>query len=372
MQLASVLKRVAREYIPEPFYKKLGAMKNRLFSDEATDTVVLDEASDAVALEHLLSISRRRPLDINIETTSYCALSCTFCPNKTHRRTKALMDMSSFVRICDEYYAMGGGAVGLSSMQSDVFADNLLMERIALLKKYKDRFWVHTTTNLVGAKKLSETEMITFLETLDFIEISFGGPDREDYRSMFGVDALDSVLKQLARILNVIRARNLKLRVEIAVRTHDREKFLKSELYKNLSEEKTISVSHIKDTFFSWGGLVVQDHLPTGARLAEPIRTTGVDCVVPWAELSINVDGSVVGCGCVDWNAQHVVGNVFTHSIAEVWNSKSAKAFRTAFSSGAVPALCRNCALYHPIDSGFGRKSLRNYEPTDGLYYVVR
>jgi hypothetical protein len=67
-----------------------------------------------------------------------------------------------------------------------------------------------------------------------------------------------------------------------------------------------------------------------------------------------------------------VVGNVFTHSIAEVWNSKSAKAFRTAFSSGAVPALCRNCALYHPIDSGFGRKSLRNYEPTDGLYYVVR
>jgi radical SAM protein with 4Fe4S-binding SPASM domain len=347
MQLASALKT---------------AIKNRLFPDKT---------ADAVALERILSISRQRPLDINIETTSYCALSCTFCPNKTHRRAKALMEMSSFIRICDEYYSLGGGAIGLSSMQSDVFADNLLMDRISHLKKYKDRFWVHTTTNLVGAKTLSDIELIEFLETLDFIEISLGGPERDDYRSMFGVDALDSVLKQLARISNVIKTRNLKLRVEIAVRTHDSEKFIKSDLYKNLSAEKTFSISHIKDTFFSWGGLVAQAHLPKGARLAESVNTTRVDCVVPWAELSINVDGSVVGCGCVDWNAQHVVGNVFTHSIVEVWNSKSAKAFRTAFSSGAIPSLCRNCALYHPIDSGFGRKALRTYEPTKGLYYTV-
>jgi radical SAM protein with 4Fe4S-binding SPASM domain len=356
------LKKIALEHVPGA-YNKLSAIKRRLFPDPI--------GHDDLALEQILSISRQRPLDINIETTSYCALSCTFCPNKTHRRTKDLMDLESFTRICDEYYELGGGAIGLSSMQSDLFADKLLMQRVAYLKKFEDRFWPHTTTNLVGAKKLSDIEMADFLETFDFIEISLGGPDREDYRKMFGVDALDSVMKQIARISSIKKSRSLKVRIEIAVRTHDRDKFLNSKLYDDLSKDTAIKVGHVKDSFFSWGGLVAQDHLPEGAKLLEPINAGHMDCVVPWASLSINVDGSVVGCGCVDWNAQHVVGNVFTHSIAQVWNSKKAKEFRTAFSRDAIPEICQKCSLYLPIDRGFGRKSLRNYKPIDGLYYTV-
>jgi radical SAM protein with 4Fe4S-binding SPASM domain len=263
----------------------------------------------------------------------------------------------------------GGGAIGLSSMQSDVFADNLLMQRLNYLKKYKDKFWLYTTTNLVGAKKLSDHEMAAFLEALSYIEVSLGGPDRDDYRKMFGVDALESVLEQLSRVSRIVKSRNLKTRVDVAIRTNDSEKFLNSKLYKDLSKDTIIKISAVKDKFFSWGGLVSQDHLPEGATLMEPNNDFQTDCAVPWASLSINVDGTVVGCGCVDWNARHVVGNVFSQSIAEVWNSKEAKEFRTSFSRNAIPDLCQKCAFYSSIDSEFGRRRLRNYKPIDGLYY---
>ena len=356
------LRRIAREYVPSPLYKKLVVIKNQLTGPR----------TDKIALQNILAIAHERPLDINIETTSYCALSCTFCPNKTNRRAKSTMDMDSFVKICDDYYRLGGGAVALSSMQSDLFADNMLMQRVRHLRKFKDRFWIYTTTNLVGAKKLSDTEMTEFLETFDFIEISFGGPEREDYRKMFGVDALDSVVKQIWRMSDIIKSGNLKVRANIVVRTHDADKFLKSPLYESLPKQGNIRFASAIDTFFSWGGLVTQEHLPQGARLVEPVNTARTDCTVPWASLSINVDGSVVGCGCVDWNAQHIIGNVLIDSIADVWKSEKAKAFRTAFSNGPLPDICRTCALYHPIDSpvnqGFGRKELRDYKPTDGLY----
>lgn len=330
------------------------------------------DGPDRLAIDDILSIAERRPLDINVETTSFCALSCAFCPNKTNRRKKALMDMEAFIRICDEYDELGGGAIGLSSMQSDVFADDLLMERLRSLEKYRDRFWVHTTTNLVGARKLSDREMAAFLEGFDYVEVSIGGPDKDAYREMFGVDALDSVVEQLSRMSRMLKSSKIETRVAVGVRTNDRKKFLESDLYENLSNDSALEFSSVMDEFFSWGGLVSQDQLPGGATLLEPLNDDQrTDCVVPWASLSINVDGSVVGCGCVDWNAQHVVGNVFSHSIAEVWNSEEARKFRTAFSANAIPDLCRKCSLYTPIDAGFGRKALRSYRPTDGLYYTV-
>jgi len=64
------------------------------------------------------------------EDSRYCDLSCSCCPNKDYRHPKELMDLSSFKTICVEYKRMGGGALGLSSSQSDVLSDSLLNDKV--------------------------------------------------------------------------------------------------------------------------------------------------------------------------------------------------------------------------------------------------
>lgn len=327
---------------------------------------------DKNALENILTITEKRPLDINVEVSSYCALSCSFCPNKDYRHPKEVMDLPRFKKICDEYHKMGGGAFGLSSMQSDVFSDSLLMDRVKLLGEYKKSFWVYTTTTLIGAKKLSNEDLLNFLKVFSFIEISFGGPDKESYQAMFGVNAFDIVCEQIERITSMIKLNRLSVQLKLAIRTSNKDEYLESTIYKKLRINKQIREINIRDSFFSWGGLVRQEHLPIGAKIDECNNDQKkVNCVVPSAQLSISANGDVVGCGCVDWNSEYVIGNVFSESIELVWRGERAKKFRNAFADNAIPEMCKKCSLYHPIDLGFGVKRLRKFKTTDGLYYVV-
>lgn len=322
------------------------------------------------ALAHMRGIAGWRPLDINVETTNFCPASCVFCPNSKGKRQRQMMDMALFEKVVEEFYRLGGGAVGISSMQSDIFSDAMLLDRLSRLQKYKDGFWLHTTTNLIGAKKLSDVELETFLSSFSFIEISIGGFSRDEYREMYGVDAFDVVYRQLSRISRIVRDKKLGVRLGVSIRTKNRDAFRNFDLPEELSD--VYELREIKDKFFSWGGVITEADLPAGAKLDTAANTSQRgDCVVPWASLSVNVDGSVVGCGCVDWYSSHVIGDIKNQTIAEIWNSERANEFRKAFSRQQIPALCKDCTLYNPVDDTFSRKRLLHYKPTDGLYYAV-
>jgi hypothetical protein len=113
-----------------------------------------------MVLRHMMAIANVRPVEINIETTNICPSRCVFCPNSKVTRNKAVMDLELFNKICEDYYGIGGGAVGVCSMQSDIFSDSLLLERLALLQKFKDRFILHTATMLTGATKFRTTDLL--------------------------------------------------------------------------------------------------------------------------------------------------------------------------------------------------------------------
>lgn len=62
----------------------------------------------AATVSHVMAISTKRPLDLNIEVTNFCAASCVFCPNSKIKRQKTSMDMALFKKIVDDYAAIGG------------------------------------------------------------------------------------------------------------------------------------------------------------------------------------------------------------------------------------------------------------------------
>jgi radical SAM protein with 4Fe4S-binding SPASM domain len=323
------------------------------------------------ALRHMMAVANVRPIEINIETTSICPSRCVFCPNSKVPRNKAVMDMGLFNKICEDYYGIGGGAVGVCSMQSDIFSDSLLMERLALLQKFKDRFSLHTATMLTGASKLSDSELKTFLETFDRLDISMGGLSKDDYRLMYGIDAFDAVITQLFRIEKIVNGNRIAIKLVVNFRTNDSRKIDGSELLARI--RKTFDIQEVRTEFFSWGGLIKQTDLPSGAMLlkADNSAVARKDCVAPWATLCVNVDGAVVGCGCVDWEARHIIGNIDRQTINEIWSGIPAKEFRTSFSRQEIPALCRDCSLYGNIEHAFGRIGLINYKPRYGCYHEI-
>ena len=321
---------------------------------------------DRIAYRHMCEIIKKRPLDINIETISFCPMKCRFCCNRLYERASYVMDNELFEKIIVQYCEMGGGTLGIGSMQSDFLSDPVLNERMDIIRKYRKNLWVHSTTPLITATKYSDEELRNILENFDFWVISAEGHDQESYREMAGVDGFKIFYEQLERVGEIIEKNSLGIDIEIAFRTCNSRRLRKSEFYKKVSR---LFYTSILDSFFSWFGSIKESDLPTGARLHLSCnKGKKVNCVVPNATLAMQASGKVVGCGCIDWLEQYCIGDIRKNSLKEIWSSAEAQQFRQAFERGELPTICEECGLYTPVTC-LQKKRLMNYNSLDGLYY---
>lgn len=323
-----------------------------------------------MAYLYMLYLIKRRPLDINIETITMCPVKCVFCCNRLYKRDYTIMDNKLFEKIIEQYCRMGGGTVGIGSMQSDFLLDPLLLKRVEIINKYKKELWVHSTTPLISCKKYNDKELLQILKCFDYLVVSAMGHDRETYREMAGIDAFEIFKEQLERVNRIIQNNNLKIKVDIAFRTSDKRALRKSVFYKDV--KNMFCIGDIKDTFFSWFGSIKQEDLPNGAKLfIKDNHKKRENCVVPNATLAVQANGKVVGCGCIDWLEKYVIGDVRKNTLKEIWGSAKAKKFRNAFYRGKIPTICGECGLYVALRECMEKKELLGYKSIDGLYYCV-
>jgi len=337
-------------------------------------TISKDEYKDAVyqnlAYNHMINIVENRPLDINIEVVNKCPMKCCFCCNRKIKRNKQVMDMNLFKKICDDYYDIGGGGFALSSMQSDLFQDPLLMERLAYIKPLKDKFYVYTTNPLISIGKYNYNELKQILEVFNYITVSVLGLNKEDYAKMGGIDLFDKFIGNLERVGEIIEKNNLDTIIKLAYRTFKKEELESDVLYSKLNNR--YGNEGIIDKFFSWSGSISQEDLPKGAIVVYKNNINEREnCAAAVSTLSISSNGNVVGCGCIDWNEENVICNIKDSSILEIWGSEKAKRFRNAFENGRIPKICHECALYTSIKMAYSRPELLKYDVKDGIYWEL-
>lgn len=325
---------------------------------------------DFWAYLYMKNYIRIRPLDINVETVSFCPMKCVFCCNRLYKRDYIVMNIGLFEKIVREYVAIGGGTIGIGSMQSDFLSDPLLMERIKVLKKYKNKLWIHSTTPLISCKKYSDKQLIEILKAFSCLEISVEGYDRDSYKMMAGVDAFDIFKEQLYRVKRLIDSKSLSINIKLLFRTADKNELKKSEFYKEI--RKMFPVKEIRTSFFDWFGSIKKEDLPVGTQLIK-YKNVGkrVDCIVPCATLAIQASGKVVGCGCIDWLEQYVIGDCTKNSLRRIWHSSKARNFRYAFSKGKVPTICKECGLYTSSEESLKNRKFLGYTSQRGLYYLL-
>ena len=67
-------------------------------------------------------------------------------------------------------------------------------------------------------------------------------------------------------------------------------------------------------------------------------------CWRMWSGAVITWDGKVIPC-CFDKDAQHSMGNLYSHSFKEIWNNKQYKDFRASIlRSRSEVEMCKNCS----------------------------
>ena len=324
---------------------------------------------DKAAYFHLMHIIRKRPLDMNIETITMCPLKCVFCCNHLYKREYTVMDNQLFTRLIEQYCDMGGGTIGIGSMQSDFLSDPLLMKRMKVIHMHKKKLWVHSTTPLISCKKYNDKELIQILKCFDYLVVSALGYDRTSYKNRAGIDGFVIFKEQLERIKRLITDNNLKVKVDIAFRTNERNKLIRSEFYKEVRD--MFFIDDVKDEFFSWFGSIKKEDLPYGAKLMLRNNCKMQDnCAVPNSTLAVQANGKVVGCGCIDWLEKYVIGDTNKNTLKEIWQSSKAKKFRNAFQMGKIPKICRECGLYVSTRECMEHKELLRYKSTDGLYML--
>ncbi len=325
-----------------------------------------------ISYKRLLFITRYRPLDINIETISWCPLKCQFCCNRLYDRERTVMNNKMFEKIIRQYCkVLGGGTLGINSMHSEFFSDPLLMERIKILKKYKKQLYIYTDTPLITCAKYTDEELKEILETLDCMEISVEGHSAESYKVLSGVDGFRTLQQQLERIKGLVDRYQLNIKIRLLCRTYQKGSFLHSSFYKEC--QKKFEIAEVRDYFFSWFGSVKAKDLPKGAHLLKVDDTKKKrGCVAAYATLSVEADGKVAGCGCVDWLGKYVIGDVNFQSLDEIWRSRKAKSFRYALDHKKCPSICRGCGLYESVSDSFCNKKLLSYHSHKGLYYRIK
>ena len=80
-------------------------------------------------------------------------------------------------------------------------------------------------------------------------------------------------------------------------------------------------------------------------RHAEPrSRTCNYPCYRPWLTFTVLWDGRVSLC-CADFDGRHILGDLRTSTIAEVWNSPAYRAVRRQHLESGGPDICRSCDL---------------------------
>lgn len=287
------------------------------------------------------------PKYIDIELTNKCNFRCLMCPTGTSamKRKSGYMSMETVDRICEEITKNPMGVRLIRWGEPTLHKDF-----VEILKKIKiTGNPVHFNTNgsLLSFDILKEiVEM-----QIDSIKFSFQGTDNETYGEMRNGGDFNRLLKTL-NTLYQLRGDLPYPYIQVSTTTtYETEEQI----------EKFISIIKPLCDYYNVGRTVFShlnvDEMKISKEEKERIlllkerenlqkKYISV-CPEIYDKLSINWDGTVVGC-CSDYNNLMVVGNIMENSIEEIFKNQKICEFREIISKQNYAAidLCSKCYEY--------------------------
>ena len=316
-------------------------------------------------------IADQAPLILQIETTNVCNSACVFCAYPKMRRKKGVMSLPLFEQIVNEYAAMGGGPVSLTPLVGDALLDPHLLERLRILAACPQVCQVSLTTNAIALERYSDEEVRQIIEAIDCIQLSIGGLDAENYKTMYGVNQFPKVQRAMERLLTLKDEVADPPNINFAFRTNDWRFELRFRQQLDAYRKRGAFVSHIW-TFDNYAGLVRNDK-----KLKLKVRYGSIEkclpCIYASVHMAIGWDGRVTACGCADFEGRALgIGRAGEDALSQIWSGKRRKNVLDSFATGKLFTICRQCSAYKPDAAIFSKsycKAIKPHRPLPPEYF---
>ncbi len=146
------------------------------------------------------------PDSIKIEITSRCNYNCSYCASKKNLREQGDMDKKLLFRLLHEAKEAGVSEIGFFLLGEPFLVDELA-EYVRYAKEEAGIEYVFITTN--GSLCSPERINPVVDAGLDSVKFSINAGTRQRYAVMHGVDAMDTVLRNLKTLSFYKRSRGL-------------------------------------------------------------------------------------------------------------------------------------------------------------------
>ena len=267
----------------------------------------------------------RLPDIVQIESTNLCNATCVFCPRDEMHRLQGIMDMDLFRKVVDECAALGITHVRLHNY-GEPFLDRRLVEKVRYAK----------THGIAEVGMISNGSLITpdiaqgLIDAgLDAINISVDASGKETFertRVNLDYDVVIDNIRTLDRLRREAGRTRPKLILSFVRQQDSPEEQAFIDTWRTIADKIHITDLH------NWAGT-----LHAHSDVAYP-------CYRLWLTFTVLWDGRVSLC-CADFDGRHVLGDLRTSTIRDVWNSPAYRAVRRQHLESGGPEICRSCDL---------------------------
>ena len=273
------------------------------------------------------------PVEVLAETTGFCNLRCSMCPQKTLKRPKGEMSFDIFKKIVDEIAIENTSTrLWLAIMGEALLLGDRLIEMIMYAKNAGIES-VNLNTNAMLMDPDMSEKLIS--SGLDEVIIGLDAVTAATYEKIRVGGDFNKVVGNVTYLLEQIQERGLKspnLLIQFIImdeNEHEVEEYKEYWLSKGASLKIRPKIQ--------WGTAVESKYLdlPDSARTF-PCPMLIRNCAIHW-------DGTIAHCSDADFEGNYSAGSVVTQTIREVWNGELASRRRKHWDLNFDHPLCSQC-----------------------------
>ena len=236
------------------------------------------------------------------------------------------MDMDLFKKVVDECAALGITHVRVHNY-GEPFLDKQLVEKV----RYAKERGIAEVGMISNGSLIDEPIAQGMIDAgLDAINISVDASGKEVFESTRLNLDYDVVIRNIETLVRLRKASG-KVRPETHPVVRAPEQF-ESDEHEFIEHWRTIADKvHITD-LHNWAGTL------------NATSDVNYPCYRMWQTFTVLWDGRVSLC-CADFDGRHILGDLRTSSIAEIWNGPAYLEVRRQHLESGGPEICRSCDL---------------------------
>ena len=293
--------------------------------------------------------------------TNICTARCTFCQYPKHVGKKVVLELQMFKRAIDQFTAKGVKRLSLTPNNGEPLVDKGIFDKIEYARdKGIEHVSFLTNGHLLRRDDIAERLAVD----VDQVSISMPGLDRENYRTVFGVDKAEELEEGLIKFAECKKRTKSNIEINLELRI-DRplDVVLKDEGMQRLMpylNEGTLKITDARSDMFNWSGVVGQDDL-TGIMKMRDINNPEkmLPCTRTMSTLNSAIlpDGGLRVCYCGRGTSNEgplVIGNIADTEMEEIILGEKHRRLLRDWMDDKVPDECRQCAVYEPTHYSWG------------------